>query len=142
MKVMVLHGPNLNMLGKREPDVYGGTSFEELNKKISDFAEQKKINISIEQSNHEGELIELIQNSSAFDYIIFNPGAYTHYSLAIRDAISAVQVPVIEVHISNIYAREDFRQKSVISGVSLGQICGFGVESYTLALEAISQLEK
>lgn len=142
MNILVLHGPNLNMLGKREPDVYGGTTFDELNKLIQEHAEEKGMTVDIMQSNHEGDLIELIHDSGKYDYIIFNPGAFTHYSIAIRDAVSAIKVPVIEVHISNIYGREDFRHKSVISPVSLGQISGFGVESYLLALEAISQLEK
>lgn len=142
MRALVLHGPNLNMLGKREPEIYGGTSFESLNDKIAEYAGQKGISVDIKQSNHEGELIELIQDSDTYDYIIFNPGAYTHYSLAIMDAISSVKTPVVEVHISNIYAREDFRHTSVISPVSKGQISGFGIDSYLLALEAISRSEK
>lgn len=137
MKILVLHGPNLNMLGQREQDIYGSQSFDELNFKIRKYADEHGIALDIKQSNHEGEIIDIIQSSGPYDFIIFNPGAFTHYSFAIRDAISSVSTPVIEIHLSNIYAREDFRKKSVISPVVTGQISGFGDLGYILALQAV-----
>lgn len=135
MKVLVIHGPNLNMLGKREPDVYGVETLEEINNKIRRLADELKIDISIMQSNSEADIVERIQDDD-FDLVIINPAAYTHTSIAIRDAISAIGKPVIEVHLSNIHRREGFRKESFVAGVALGQICGFGAESYLLALRA------
>lgn len=135
--VLVIHGPNLNMLGVREPGIYGSETLETINDKIRRYAAVKGLSLQIIQSNHEGEIVEAIQKAlGAVDSIILNAGAYTHTSLAIRDAISAVKIPVIEVHLSNIYSREEFRHKSLISPVVVGQISGFGWYSYILGIEA------
>ena len=136
MKIQIINGPNLNLLGKREPDVYGSCSFEhylaELRTRYPD------IEFAYYQSNIEGEIINKIQETGfSFDGIILNAGAYTHTSIAIHDAIKAVTAPVIEVHISNVYAREEFRQRSLIAGACKGVIAGFGLDSYCLAVEAI-----
>ena len=140
MKIIVIHGPNLNMLGKREPEIYGSDDLDDLNSYIS--AEAKKLDPDLElefyQSNSEGDIVTKIQNAmGSFDGIVINPGAYTHTSVAIRDAILSTGLPVAEVHISNIYKREDFRQKSFVSGVAVGVISGFGKDSYTLGLKGI-----
>jgi|SRR5581483_3875535 len=136
-KVLVIHGPNLNLLGEREPNVYGSVTLEEINRALNEQAVKIEVELRIVQSNHEGEIVETIQNARHWaDVIIINPAAYTHTSVAIRDAISAVTVPTIEVHLSNIYAREGFRQASHISPVAVGQISGFGMNSYMLALQA------
>ena len=136
-KVLVIHGPNLNLLGKREPNIYGSVTLEEINDELKDLAAQNDVELRIAQSNHEGEIVETIQNARHWaEVIIINPAAYTHTSVAIRDAISAVQIPTIEVHLSNIYAREGFRQASHVSPVAVGQISGFGMNSYLLALRA------
>lgn len=138
-KMLVIHGPNLNLLGEREPGVYGDQSFESVNKTIMDSAEKMNVECEIFQSNHEGGIIDKLHSARlGFDGIVINAGAYTHYSYAIRDAISAVKIPCIEVHISNVFAREEFRANSVIAPVCLGSICGFGVESYILALQVLS----
>jgi len=137
-KALIINGPNLNMLGIREKDVYGVETLQEIATKV--MAEAKALNIDVDfvQSNHEGEIIDKIHSSlGVYDAIIINPGAYTHYSIAIRDAIKAVNIPTIEVHLSNIYAREEFRSKSVIAPVCCGQISGFGSNSYILALKAL-----
>ncbi len=134
-KVQVIHGPNLNMLGQREVDVYGENSLDEINASLAAQAKAAGVDLATFQSNHEGEIVDVIQQSDA-DVIIINPGAYTHYSVAIRDAIASIKKPVIEVHLSNIYAREDFRKDSVIAPVAAGQIAGFGPDSYYLALDA------
>ncbi len=140
-RVLVIHGPNLNMLGKREPSIYGNTDYEGLNVKIIDKAAKLNLTAVIKQSNHEGALVDIIQNApEEADIIIINPGAYTHTSIAIRDALLAAGLPVIEVHISNIHKREPFRQRSYVSDIASGCIMGFGVESYMLALEAASSL--
>lgn len=140
-KVLVLHGPNLNLLGEREPNVYGTVTLEEINKELKELAAKSDVELRIVQSNHEGEIVETIQNSRHWaDVIIINPAAYTHTSVAIRDAISAIQIPVIEVHLSNIHAREGFRQASHVSPVAVGQIAGFGKNSYLLALQAATLL--
>lgn len=137
-KVLVIHGPNLNLLGEREPGVYGEQSLEIVNKAIMDSAKKMNVECNVFQSNHEGEIIDKLHSARHdFDGIVINVGAYTHYSYAIRDAISAIKIPCIEVHISNVFAREEFRAKSVIAPVCLGSICGFGIESYTLALQAL-----
>jgi 3-dehydroquinate dehydratase-2 len=136
-KLLVLHGPNLNLLGQRERDIYGATTLKEINQQLQAHASARGIEIEFLQSNHEGVLIDAIhQASGQIDAIIINPGAFTHTSIALRDAIAAVAIPTIEVHLSNIYKREEFRQKSVIAPVAIGQISGFGPTSYILALEA------
>ncbi|MDP3791959.1 MAG: type II 3-dehydroquinate dehydratase [Candidatus Omnitrophota bacterium] len=136
-KILVIHGPNLNLLGQREVDVYGKVTIEDINKDLKKLAKTKKAALTIVQSNHEGEIVELIGKSKGkYDAILINPAAYTHTSVAIRDAISAVNIPTVEVHLSNIYAREEFRHTSLISAVAKGQICGFGKTSYILGLEA------
>ena len=136
--VLVLHGPNLNLLGTREPAIYGSAPLADINEMLKKRAEEAGIGIDFLQSNHEGVLVDAVQAARGkYDYIIFNPAAFTHYSIALRDAIAAVEVPVIEVHISNIHQREAFRHTSVLAPVALGQICGLGVASYLAALEAI-----
>lgn len=137
-RILVLHGPNLNLLGTREPEIYGYTTLDDINTMIAARAAEAGIETAFYQSNHEGDLVDAIQQANhKFDFIIFNAAAFTHYSIAIRDAIAAIDVPVIEVHLSNIHQREEFRHTSVLAPVAMGQICGFGVESYLAALEAI-----
>ena len=136
MKILVLHGPNLNLLGRREPEIYGSMSLADINQKLLDRAESLGVTLDIYQSNHEGELIDYIQQTEA-DGILINPGGYTHTSVAIRDAISGVGLPTVECHLSNIHAREAFRQHSYISPVCVGQVSGFGGHSYLLALEGL-----
>ncbi|MGV2938268.1 type II 3-dehydroquinate dehydratase [Mesobacillus sp. LC4] len=137
-KILLLNGPNLNRLGKREPGIYGVRTLKDLEDKIIRLGEESKVEVTCFQSNHEGELIDKLHEAedTGMDGIIFNPGAFTHYSYAIRDAIAGIDCPVIEVHISNVYQREEFRHKSVIAPVSVGQIAGLGVLGYELALEA------
>jgi 3-dehydroquinate dehydratase-2 len=138
LKILVLHGPNLNLLGLREPDIYGTDTYEDMNRKIEAYAKQLGIQLQIIQSNHEGVLIDAIHDTVNWaDGIIINPGAYTHYSYAIADAIRGVRLPVIEVHLTNIHAREEFRRHSVVAAATVGQIAGFGTTSYLLALDAI-----
>lgn len=135
--IYLIHGPNLNLLGFREKEVYGSQTLETVNEEIKKRARELELEIEIFQSNSEGEIIDLIhQARERAKVIIINPGAYTHYSLAIRDALAGIGLPVIEVHISNIYSREDFRHHSCIAPVAWGQISGFGMQSYLLALEA------
>jgi len=137
MKILIINGPNLNLLGKREPTFYGQNSLEEVNHFVKDYF--KKVNIDFHQSNHEGEIIDKIHKADQnYSGIVLNAGAYTHYSIAIRDAIEAISIPVIEVHISNIAKREEFRHKSVISDVVEGSIIGLGVYGYVLAVQAIA----
>ena len=138
MKILVIHGPNLNLLGQREPETYGVITLEQINNELSELAQKNNIEIEFFQSNIEGELVTKIQEAGLknFSGVIINPAAYTHTSVAIRDAISAIKTPVIEVHISNVYKREDFRHKSLTVSVCKGQICGFGAQSYKLALQA------
>lgn len=142
-EIWVLHGANMNLLGQREPDKYGTETLDRINHELQQRAAVEGIPIQIQQSNYEGELIQWIQQMNRQDFLIINPGAWTHYSYAIRDAIAGVQVPTIEVHLSNIHAREEFRRTSVIAPVCIGQISGFGKQSYTLALQyAIEYLRK
>ncbi len=137
MKVLFLNGPNLNLLGTREPEVYGRCTLADIETAVRERANQLKIEVAFHQSNQEGELVAWIQEAKGkFDVIVFNAAAYTHTSVALRDAISAVGVPTIEIHLSNIHAREEFRHKSLIAAVCQGQICGFGAKSYILGLEA------
>jgi len=137
MKILVIHGPNLNLLGKREPQMYGTVTLEDINRRLSALADELGAEVSFFQSNHEGELIQKIQDAvGAYQAIVINPGAYTHTSIALRDAISSTGIPTVETHISNIYKREDFRKHSFIADVAAGQITGFGPDSYLLAFRA------
>ena len=139
--ILVIHGPNLGLLGQREPQVYGKLTLKQINADIQKLAKEQKVTIEIAQSNHEGEIVDMIGKSkSAFSGILINPAAYTHTSVAIRDAISACGLPTVEVHLSNIYSREEFRHNSLIAPVAKGQISGFGKNSYLLGLLALIQL--
>ena len=141
MKILVINGANMNMLGKREPDIYGREDYAALCARIYAHAQSRGVAVECFQSNHEGAIIDAIQEADAtFDGIVINPGAYTHYSYAIRDAISAIKIPCIEVHISNVFARDEFRSKSVIAPVCKGSISGFGLNSYYLAVMALSDM--
>jgi len=144
MKILVLHGPNLNLIGTREPTIYGSITIDEINSAISALALELGLEVSIFQSNSEGALIDRIHSAiGVFDGILINPAAYTHSSIAIRDALSAVALPVVEVHLSNIHRREEFRSRSFIAPVALGQISGFGPDSYLLGIRALfNQLTK
>jgi len=136
-KILVIHGPNLDLLGKREIDIYGKVTIDEINGALKKKASASGIELEAMQSNHEGDIVDAIGRSKEkFDAIIINPAAYTHTSVAIRDAVAAVDIPIIEVHLSNIYAREEFRHTSLIAPVAKGQIAGFGKDSYLLALDA------
>jgi len=135
--ILVIHGPNLNLLGRREKDIYGQTSLEEVNRRITAIADELQVAVSFYQSNSEGDLVSAIQNAlGTHDALVINPGAYTHTSIALRDAIAGTGLPAVEVHISNIYRREEFRKKSLLAEVAVGQITGFGVDSYLLGLRA------
>lgn len=139
MKVLVIHGPNINLLDKRDKSIYGNYTIEDINNQLILKAKELDIEVEIFQSNSEGMIIDKLHSTieEQIDGVIINPGGYTHYSISIRDAIELLDIPVIEVHLSNIYAREDFRRKSVIAPVCKGQISGLGIFSYLLALEAI-----
>ena len=143
MNILFICGPNLNLLGEREKEIYGEKSFEEINIILEKEAQKMGVNLEIFQSNHEGNIIDKIQESRrSIDGIIINPGAYSHYSLAIRDALKVVKAPLIEVHLSNIYSREEFRHHSVIAPVCWGQIAGLGYQGYILALQAFLMRKK
>lgn len=144
MKILLLNGPNLNLLGTREPEKYGTTTLNDIENNLKNEATSKNIELDCYQSNHEGDLVDKIQQArNNYDGIILNAGGYTHTSVAIRDAIASVQVPVVEIHLTNIHAREEFRHNSLLAPVCIGQICGFGANSYNLGLNAIiSYLEK
>ncbi len=139
--ILIIHGPNLNLLGTREPDIYGHETLDDINHLLEEEAKNLKLSVTCHQSNHEGTMIDVIQAAKrVHEGIIINAGAYTHSSIALRDAIAAISLPAIEVHLSNIHAREPFRQQSYLSAVVVGQICGFGIESYRLALHAMAHL--
>jgi 3-dehydroquinate dehydratase-2 len=141
-KVLVLHGPNLNLLGKREKGIYGNISFEKINKDLKSLAKELDVELEVKQSNIEGKIVDFIHEAykKDFDGILINPAAYTHTSVAIRDAILAVKLPTVEVHISNIHKREEFRHKSLTAPACVGQITGFGVDSYKLGLLALGSI--
>ena len=138
MKILIINGPNLNMLGIREPEKYGKDTLENINSEIKQYCDFNNIEVEFYQSNHEGDIIERLHSArGAFDGIILNVGAFTHYSYAIRDAIPIAEIPVVEVHLTNVHAREEFRHNSVIAPVCKGQICGFGSKSYLVAVRAL-----
>lgn len=137
-KILVINGPNLNLLGEREPGIYGGQSYADLTEMIMDKADELDIKCDVFQSNHEGAIIDKLHSArKEYDGVVLNAGAYTHYSYAIRDAISAIKIPVVEVHISNVFARDEFRKISVIGPVCKGSISGFGFTSYLMAIDAL-----
>lgn len=141
MKILVLHGPNLNLLGTREPEIYGSMTLGDLNTKLIELGKEIGAELKCFQSNQEGDLINMLHDAQMWaDGVVFNPGGYTHTSVALRDAISAIGLPVIEVHLSNVYAREEFRHISMISAVCKGKVVGFGWRSYTLALRALTEM--
>ena len=140
-KILVIHGPNLNMLGKREPEIYGHQTLDQINEGLKARAAELGLHIETYQTNHEGEIVDQIQKAAdAFDGILINPAAYTHTSIAIRDALSMLTIPVVEIHLSNIYKRESFRHTSLISSIVAAQISGFGPSGYHLALEGLAQM--
>ena len=139
-KIIILNGPNLNLLGEREKEQYGNITLKDIEKNCKDYANKNKIELSFFQSNIEGELVTKIQNSrNEYDGLIINAGGYTHTSVAIHDALKILKIPIIELHISNVYNREEFRHKSLISKVAKGVICGFGAEGYLMSLRAINK---
>ncbi|MFW5986075.1 MAG: type II 3-dehydroquinate dehydratase [Halanaerobiales bacterium] len=140
-KIAIIHGPNLNLLGTREPEVYGRETLADINKIIDNKAEEINLEVTIYQSNHEGEIVDFIQSGrDEFKGIIINPAGLTHYSIVLRDALIATKLPVIEVHLSNIYKREEFRHRSVVSDIAVGQITGLGYDGYLFALEKMKSI--
>jgi 3-dehydroquinate dehydratase-2 len=138
MKILILHGPNLNLLGTREPEVYGSTTLDDINEKMISLGRELGAELKCLQSNHEGALIDALHDARTWAAgVVFNPGGYTHTSVALRDAISAIVIPVIEVHLSNVYAREEFRHTSLVSAVCKGKVSGFGWRSYELGLRGL-----
>lgn len=143
IQILVIHGPNLNLLGKREPGIYGATTMDQINQQLESLAQELGVSLKIRQSNIEGEIVTIIQDESSWaNALLINPAAYTHTSIAIRDAIAGTGIPTVEVHLSNIHKREEFRHHSFIAGAAAGQIAGFGVESYLLGLRAACHLSK
>lgn len=143
MKILILHGPNLNLLGTREPEVYGSMTLDDINQKMIALGKELGVEVICLQSNHEGALIDALHDARTWaSGVVFNPGGYTHTSVALRDAISAIVIPVIEVHLSNVYAREEFRQTSFISAVCKGKVTGFGWRSYELGLRGLVDIIK
>jgi 3-dehydroquinate dehydratase-2 len=141
MKILILHGPNLNLLGTREPEIYGSLTLADIDIKLVELATAVHAELVCKQSNHEGDLVDALQDARSWaDGAVFNPGAYTHTSIALRDAISAIGIPVVEVHLSNVYAREEFRHVSMISAVCKGKVVGFGWRSYSLGLRALVEI--
>jgi 3-dehydroquinate dehydratase-2 len=143
MKILILHGPNLNLLGTREPEVYGSATLEDLDNHLIELGKEFNVEVKCFQSNHEGALIDALQDARKWaSGVVFNPGGYTHTSVALRDAISAIVIPVVEVHISNVYAREEFRHRSLVSAVCKGKVSGFGLMSYELGMRGLVDIIK